>query len=66
MYYIEKWENGHLYVQITPNGRWKLKTLNLADIYEGINKKHINLAVGLDLAYELGQESSVQEKFKQS
>lgn len=57
MYYNEKWENGHLYVQTVPEGEWRAKKMTLADIYEGINKKHIDLAIGLDLAYELGQKS---------
>lgn len=42
---------------VCPNCPRRRKKMTLADIYEGINKKHIDLAIGLDLAYELGQKS---------
>jgi len=54
MYYTEKWENGLLYYKTTPQGSWKLKTMTLADLYEGVTNKHITLKLALDTAYSLG------------
>ena len=57
MYYAERWENGLLYYKTTPKGNWKLKTMTLADLYEGVNNNHITLRLALDTAYSLGVDA---------
>ena len=56
--YTEKWENGLLYYKPNPTDNWKLKTMTLADLYEGVNGNHISLSLALDLAYSLGEKQS--------
>lgn len=60
MYYREKWIDNKLYVKTSSNTDWKIKSLTLTDIQEGVKEEHISIFTALSLAYELGQKSKTQ------